>query len=255
MVQEQTPESNPPDEEKVESQNEEAISQKDEGGRDVEQVNQPTEKVEGSELALEEINRITGRSFKSTDEACEHYKNLESFVGQNPEAYKRKAEVTDKLVETWKQAGYTEEEALEEIQKGLGSFDSQSMASPDTMQPTEDRRMDGFARELRDLRIKDETREIINQRPEFAKMRDKIMQLSLDTGKNPSQVVEDYILPAYEGLKDSAYQSQKVKEETKISPSETVSEDTTSALKELRAKAEKTGKDEDWQAYIKEKFK
>ncbi len=250
MVKEQTPETDSSEEEKVESQSEETNPTPDEGGRDVEQVNQSTKEADNSELALEEINRITGREFKSTDEAREHYKNLQSFVGQNPEGYKKKAEITDKLVESWKQAGYTEEEALEEIQKGLGSFDTIA----ETPQPTEDKRLDGLTREVRELRIKDETQEIVNQRPEFEKVKDRIIQLSRDTGKNPSVVLEEYILPTYEKLKDSAYQSQKVKEETKISPSESVSEETTNKLKELRAKADQTGKEEDWQAYIKEKF-
>lgn len=251
MVQEQTPDSDSSDEEKVESPKEEAQPQKDEGSRDVEREVQPTKEAESGELALGEINRITGREFKSIDEAREHYKNLQSFVGQNPEDYKKKAEITDKLVETWERAGYTKEEALEEIERGLSSFGDEN----EVMKPTEDKRLDGLSREVEELRIDKETQEIINQRPEFEKMRDKIKQLSKDTGKNPSKVLEDYILPAYEGLKDSAYQSQKIKEETKISPSESVSEETTSHLKELRAKAEQTGKDEDWQAYIGEKFK
>lgn len=244
MVEEQTPTSDSPEE--VET---------GEGDRNVEQNLQPTGQEENTQdLVLQEINRITNRSFKSLEEAQQHYKHLQSFVGQNPEDYKKKAQVAEKLIEAWKAAGYTEDEALEEIEKSLSSTPSYTEPA-EPLVSLEDRRINRLMKEVTELQIKDQVQEIINQRPEFGKLKDKIIKLSKETGKNPVEVLNEYILPTYEELKDSAYQSQKVKEETKISPSEAVSQPSPNKLAELFAKAQESGKEEDWENYLREKFK
>lgn len=62
--------------------------------KDLEAGAQPSE-----ELTLEEINKITGREFKNREEFEKHYKELSSFVGQNPQELKEKAEAFDKMIE------------------------------------------------------------------------------------------------------------------------------------------------------------
>lgn len=73
-----------------------------EGDKDVSEADKLEEKADTSEegaKTLEYFKKLTGRDFKSAEDFEKHYKELSTFVGQNPKELKEKAEAFDKLIE------------------------------------------------------------------------------------------------------------------------------------------------------------
>jgi len=108
------------------------------------------------------------------------------------------------------------------------------------------------------MQIEQSVQKIIEKRPEFKNFSEQMKKMSLESGRPVENIFNDYFLPLYEGLKDSAYQAQQVKEETKVSPSDSISTPPSDKAQELFAKANSatgTEREELFAQYIAERFK
>jgi len=232
---------------------------KPEGG--TEEVKEQTEiqqeqktEVKPEELVLQKIKEITGREFKSLDEAKTHYKNLESFVGQNPEEYKAKAQLMDKVLSKWQEAGWSKEEAEAELRKTVEGFGGIQQTTETAQNPLIDKEIAKLKKDQQKIQRELDAKNILEQHPNMKPFIDEIKTLAETKGKSvPKAFTEDF-LPLYEKFSLVANQSQRVKETTQISPSETITPPT-KQVDQFFQQAVKSGKEEDWNKYIAEKFK
>jgi len=161
-----------------------------------------TEDVKKTELDVDAVNKMTGREFKTIEEFTEHYKNLSSFVGSNPEENKKKAEEYDKLM--------TDSAKIEQDIKKDDVIDDKKDETP----LTEDNKqiLSNQQEEITKIREELSKERFLRDHPEANSVVDIVETMSKQHGKD---LEETYKVLDLESLLNSKKELEEVKSEDK----------------------------------------